>query len=226
MNANDLYDEIVLDIAIPAPVVDAAFERAYAEIRTQLKIPGFARGEAPLDVVRTMMAGRVHADVALPLLAEEIPKALAAAGYDPSTSVLPAFDSDLLAPGRSFDVRATFWSPKPRSVDELFAEIAEDFAVDRAERLADVCVLTHAHVVARADAASSLSSMVVAKVKAVARTLAKDAVGATSSVQIEAFGLEVAARICSRARLLAPDDEELASLAKDCAARYAKIARA
>jgi hypothetical protein len=213
----ELYEDVVLTVEIPADEVRAAFEHVYAEIRQGLKVPGHPRGQAPMEVVRSMLAGRVGADVLLPLLNEQVPKALAKAGYDSRRSAVRHYDEALLEEGRPFHVTLEFSWPKPRTDAELFEELAQDFTIDTAWRLDDL-----RRLVERSGSAP-LRDAFVLKLKEVAPRLARESEGAT--IAAEAFGWELAEHFCAMVVELSPDDKEAASLRAEYAAMLARLPR-
>lgn len=95
-----------LNVEIPAPVVEGAFQRVYQDLQKEVTLKGFRKGKAPLATIRSVYGDRVKQDVAQNLIQSHYGQALAEHKLDPLSNAEFEFEdpSELGA----FQFSATF----------------------------------------------------------------------------------------------------------------------
>ncbi len=91
-----------LSVTIPATVVDAAIEKAYRDVSSKLRIPGFRAGKAPRPIIDSHVgAEAVLAEAQDDLVQDAYSKAVDAEGVRPIESP-DMGELDMLTPGEPF----------------------------------------------------------------------------------------------------------------------------
>ncbi|MBD3257869.1 trigger factor [candidate division GN15 bacterium] len=65
-----------LKILIPAETVQTEMDKKYEEIRREADLKGFRKGKAPMNMIKSLYAGQVRADVVDELIKDTFPKAI------------------------------------------------------------------------------------------------------------------------------------------------------
>jgi trigger factor len=98
--------KIVLEVEIPQPEVDKAFDRAYQRLANKVNIPGFRKGKAPRKILEARLGKEALADEAFELLAPQAySKALDEQQVEPVSR--PNIDVVQLEQGQPFIFKAT-----------------------------------------------------------------------------------------------------------------------
>ncbi|MDF2499770.1 MAG: tig [Anaerosporomusa subterranea] len=98
--------KIVLEVEIPQPEVDKAFDRAYQRLANKVNIPGFRKGKAPRKILEARLGKEALADEAFELLAPQAySKALDEQQIEPVSR--PHIDVVQLEQGQPFVFKAT-----------------------------------------------------------------------------------------------------------------------
>ncbi len=94
-----------ISIVVPPETVNSTFEKAYKGIQSQVNIPGFRKGKAPMPVIKQKYKGHVISDVVNDLVKDAYLKALVEHAIDPVSYPQIAFDN--VEEGQEFQFSAT-----------------------------------------------------------------------------------------------------------------------
>ncbi|MDU4962433.1 MAG: trigger factor [Sporomusaceae bacterium] len=98
--------QIVLEVEIPQPEVDKAFDRAYQRLAGKVNIPGFRKGKAPRKILEARLGKEALAEETFELLAPQAySKALDEQNIEPVSR--PQIDVVQLEAGKPFVFKAT-----------------------------------------------------------------------------------------------------------------------
>jgi hypothetical protein len=167
-------DPTTLEIQIHAEVlpdeVQSIFDRIFQGIQKDLKMPGFPRGQVPLETVRRQSQGRVRDQAYREILQEFGKKALTETGFYPEEGMHGwKADSSNLIEGQSFVMENRFHFPSPRTDEEIFSELKSLPSGDAEERrIFDFFSL------ARRSSSKSLRETVAESVFQLAQNLRRD----------------------------------------------------
>jgi len=89
-------------IEVPAEDVAKRFQDAYAELRGQVRIPGFRPGKAPQALLEKRYANTIADDVRRQLISEYYGKAMKETGFTPVFTDLPPLERIMIKNGEAF----------------------------------------------------------------------------------------------------------------------------
>ena len=96
-----------LKIEVPEEAVNSAFQKVYAELKRQVRIPGFRPGKAPLELLQKRYAPMVGQDVVQRLVPDYYQRAVKEAGVVPVLVDIPPLERMKVEPNASFTFTAT-----------------------------------------------------------------------------------------------------------------------
>lgn len=95
-----------LNVVVPAPVVQSAFQKVFSGIQKEVTIKGFRKGKAPLDKIKSAYRDRVSQDVINDLIQQHYSKAVTEHKLDPIS--YPDFEFDQPHEEKDFSFSAFF----------------------------------------------------------------------------------------------------------------------
>jgi len=95
-----------LNIVVPAPVVQSAFQKVFSGIQKEVTIKGFRKGKAPIATIKSVYGDRVAQDVVNDLIQQHYPKAVSEHKLDPIS--YPDFEFDQPNEEKDFSFSAFF----------------------------------------------------------------------------------------------------------------------
>ena len=96
-----------LKIEVPEDAVKSEFQKVYAELKKQVRIPGFRAGKAPLEVLQQRYGSIVGQDVVQRLVPDYYQRAVKEAGVVPVVVDIPPLDRMKVEPNAPFIFTAT-----------------------------------------------------------------------------------------------------------------------
>ena len=96
-----------LKIEVPEDAVKSEFQKVYAELKKQVRIPGFRAGKAPLEVLQQRYGSMVGQDVVQRLVPDYYQRAVKEAGVVPVVVDIPPLDRMKVEPNAPFIFTAT-----------------------------------------------------------------------------------------------------------------------
>ncbi len=96
-----------LKIEVPEDAVKNAFQKVYAELKKQVRIPGFRPGKAPLDLLQKRYGQMVGQDVVQQLVPDYYQRAVKESGVVPVVVDIPPLDRMKVEPNAAFTFTAT-----------------------------------------------------------------------------------------------------------------------
>lgn len=95
-----------INVEVPAPVVQSAFDRIFKDIQKEVSVKGFRKGKAPIATIKSMYGDRVKQDVAQELIQMHYIKALTESKLEPISH--PEFEFDIPNESKDFSFSASF----------------------------------------------------------------------------------------------------------------------
>jgi trigger factor len=96
-----------LKIEVPEEAVKSEFQKVYAELKRQVRIPGFRPGKAPLEILQKRYGQMVGKDVVQRLVPDYYHRAVKESGVVPVVVDIPPLDRMKVEPNSSFTFTAT-----------------------------------------------------------------------------------------------------------------------
>jgi trigger factor len=96
-----------LKIEVPEEAVNSAFQKVYAELKRQVRIPGFRPGKAPLELLQKRYAPMVGQDVVQRLVPDYYQRAVKESGVVPVLVDIPPLERMKVEPNAAFTFTAT-----------------------------------------------------------------------------------------------------------------------
>jgi trigger factor len=96
-----------LKIEVPEEAVKSEFQKVYAELKRQVRIPGFRPGKAPLEILQKRYGQMVGQDVVQRLVPDYYQRAVKESGVVPVVVDIPPLDRMKVEPNSSFTFTAT-----------------------------------------------------------------------------------------------------------------------
>ncbi|RMH05524.1 MAG: trigger factor [Nitrospirae bacterium] len=96
-----------IKIEVPEDAVNEAFDRVYADLKRQVRIPGFRPGKAPLAILEKRFARVVEQDVVQRLVPDYYQRALEEAGVSPVVVEIPPLERMKIQRNAAFTFTAT-----------------------------------------------------------------------------------------------------------------------
>ncbi len=96
-----------LKIEVPEDAVNSEFQKVYAELKKQVRIPGFRPGKAPLGVLQKRYGSMVGQDVVQRLVPDYYQRAVKESGVVPVVVDIPPMDRMKVEPNSVFTFTAT-----------------------------------------------------------------------------------------------------------------------
>ncbi len=96
-----------LKIEVPEEAVKSEFQKVYAELKRQVRIPGFRPGKAPLELLQKRYADLVGKDVVQRLVPDYYQRAVKESGVVPVVVDIPPLDRMKVQPDAAFTFTAT-----------------------------------------------------------------------------------------------------------------------
>ncbi len=96
-----------LKIEVPEDAVKSEFQKVYAELKKQVRIPGFRPGKAPLELLQKRYAQLVGKDVIQRLVPDYYQRAVKESGVVPVVVDIPPLDRMKVEPDTPFTFTAT-----------------------------------------------------------------------------------------------------------------------
>lgn len=96
-----------LKIEVPEEAVNSEFQKVYAELKRQVRIPGFRPGKAPLELLQKRYASMVGQDVVQRLVPDYYHRAVKESGVVPVMVDIPPLERMKVEPNSSFTFTAT-----------------------------------------------------------------------------------------------------------------------
>ena len=96
-----------LKIEVPEEAVKSEFQKVYAELKRQVRIPGFRPGKAPLEILQKRYGPMVGQDVVQRLVPDYYQRAVKESGVVPVVVDIPPLDRMKVEPNSSFTFTAT-----------------------------------------------------------------------------------------------------------------------
>jgi len=96
-----------LKIEVPEEAVKSEFQKVYAQLRRQAKIPGFRPGKAPVELLEKRYAQLVEQDVVQRLVPDYYQRAVKEAGVVPILVEIPPLERMTVKPNTAFTFTAT-----------------------------------------------------------------------------------------------------------------------
>jgi trigger factor len=96
-----------LKIEVPEEAVKSEFQKVYAQLRRQAKIPGFRPGKAPVELLEKRYADLVEQDVVQRLVPDYYQRAVKEAGVVPIVVDIPPLERMKVKPNTAFTFTAT-----------------------------------------------------------------------------------------------------------------------
>jgi trigger factor len=96
-----------LKIEVPEEAVKSEFQKVYAQLRRQAKIPGFRPGKAPVALLEKRYSQLVEQDVVQRLVPDYYQRAVKEAGVVPIVVEIPPLERMTVKPNTSFTFTAT-----------------------------------------------------------------------------------------------------------------------
>jgi hypothetical protein len=204
--------EIQIDAEILPEEIQGVYDRFYLQIQKDLKLPGFARGQVPLETVRRQSSLRVRDQAYREIMQEFGKKALVESGFFPEEGMHGwSAESSDLHEGQSFRLKARFYFPSSRTDNQIHSELGSLPEGDEGERR-----LFELYSLARRSDSNSLKMAVGERVLQVARNLRRDLVNPAihSSVTIMAVW-ERCQDLCKMVLELVSGNDEAQALLKE-----------
>ncbi|MDH5563287.1 MAG: trigger factor [Nitrospirota bacterium] len=126
-----------LKIEVPEEAVNSAFQKVYAELKRQVRIPGFRPGKAPLELLQKRYAPMVGQDVVQRLVPDYYQRAVKESGVVPVLVDIPPLERMKVEPNAAFTFTATveikpsiqlgdYRPPNPLSLKKDDRSVADD----------------------------------------------------------------------------------------------------
>jgi trigger factor len=96
-----------LKIEVPEEAVKSEFQKVYAELKKQVRIPGFRPGKAPVELLEKRYSQMVEQDVVQRLVPDYYQRAVKEAGVSPVTVDIPPMERMKVKPNTAFTFTAT-----------------------------------------------------------------------------------------------------------------------
>ncbi len=96
-----------LKIEVPEEAVKSEFQKVYAQLRREAKIPGFRPGKAPIELLAKRYAQLVEQDVVQRLVPDYYQRAVKEAGVVPVVVEIPPLERMTVKPNTAFTFTAT-----------------------------------------------------------------------------------------------------------------------
>ena len=96
-----------LKIEVPEDAVKSEYKKVYAELKRQVRIPGFRPGKAPLDLLQKRYGKMVGQDVVQRLVPDYYQRAVKESGVVPVVVDIPPLDRMKVEPDTAFTFTAT-----------------------------------------------------------------------------------------------------------------------
>jgi trigger factor len=96
-----------LKIEVPEDAVKSEFQKVYAELKKQVRIPGFRPGKAPLELLQKRYSELVGKDVIQRLVPDYYQRAVKESGVVPVVVDIPPLDRMKVEPNTAFTFTAT-----------------------------------------------------------------------------------------------------------------------
>lgn len=96
-----------LKIEVPEEAVKSEFQKVYAQLNRQVRIPGFRPGKAPVALLQKRYADMVEHDVVQRLVPDYYRRAVQEAGVKPVTVEIPPLERMKVKPNTAFTFTAT-----------------------------------------------------------------------------------------------------------------------
>lgn len=96
-----------LKIEVPEEAVKSEFQKVYAQLRRQAKIPGFRPGKAPVELLEKRYSQLVEQDVVQRLVPDYYQRAVKEAGVVPVVVEIPPLERMTVKPNTAFTFTAT-----------------------------------------------------------------------------------------------------------------------
>ena len=96
-----------LKIEVPEDAVKSEFQKVYAELKKQVRIPGFRPGKAPLELLQKRYSDLVGKDVIQRLVPDYYQRAVKESGVVPVVVDIPPLDRMKVEPNTAFTFTAT-----------------------------------------------------------------------------------------------------------------------
>ena len=96
-----------LKIEVPEDAVQSEFKKVYAELKKQVRIPGFRPGKAPLELLQKRYAQLVGQDVIQRLVPDYYQRAVKESGVVPVVVDIPPLERMKVEPNTAFTFTAT-----------------------------------------------------------------------------------------------------------------------
>lgn len=96
-----------LKIEVPEDAVQSEFKKVYAELKKQVRIPGFRPGKAPLELLQQRYGQMVGQDVIQRLVPDYYQRAVKESGVVPVVVDIPPLDRMKVEPNAAFTFTAT-----------------------------------------------------------------------------------------------------------------------
>ncbi|TFG64385.1 MAG: trigger factor family protein, partial [Nitrospirales bacterium] len=91
-----------LKIEVPEDAVTREFQKVYAELKKQVRIPGFRPGKAPLELLQKRYSELVGKDVIQRLVPDYYQRAVKESGVVPVVVDIPPLDRMKVEPNTAF----------------------------------------------------------------------------------------------------------------------------
>lgn len=96
-----------LKIEVPEEAVKSEFQKVYAQLKKQVRIPGFRPGKAPVELLEKRYSQMVEQDVVQRLVPDYYQRAVKEAGVSPVTVDIPPLERMKVKPNTAFTFTAT-----------------------------------------------------------------------------------------------------------------------